>query len=79
MDEETFWTEQLTKAEEMFTKEQYADFRSVYEQMNKYKALVEDSDGIYHMDRLSKDQRSDSDHLTERMGVYLEKLGLDVR
>ncbi|GGH62374.1 hypothetical protein GCM10008014_38790 [Paenibacillus silvae] len=79
MDEETFWTEQLTKAEEIFTKEQYADFRSVYEQMNKYKALVEDPDGIYHMDRLSKDQRSDLDHLTERMGVYLEKLGLDVR
>ncbi|MBB6020914.1 hypothetical protein HNR77_001976 [Paenibacillus sp. JGP012] len=79
MDEETFWTEQFTKAEKMFTKEQYADFRSVYEQMNKYKAIVEDPDGIYHMDRLSKDQRSDLDHLTERMGVYLEKLGLDVR
>ncbi|CAI6083442.1 hypothetical protein PAECIP112173_03916 [Paenibacillus sp. JJ-100] len=79
MDEETFWMEQSAKAEELFTKEQYADFKSIYEQMKQYKTIVENPDGSYHMDRMSTDQRSDLDQLTERMSVYLEKLGLEVR
>jgi hypothetical protein len=79
MDEDEFWSEQFSKAEKLFTKEEYADFRSVYEQMKTYKTTVEDKDGRYHMDRLSKDQRADLDQLTERMSVYLEKIGLDVR
>ncbi|KAA8784942.1 DUF3600 domain-containing protein [Paenibacillus amylolyticus] len=79
MDEDEFWTEQFTKAEKLFTKEEYADFRSVYEQMKTYKTKVEDTDGSYHMERLSKDQRANLDQLTEYMSAYLEKLGLDVR
>jgi len=79
MDEDEFWAEQFTKAEKSFTKEEYADFRAVYEQMKTYKTTVEDTDESYHMDRLSKDQRAELDQLTERMSVYLEKIGLHVR
>lgn len=79
MDTEEFWTEQFAKAEKLFTKAQYADFRSVYEQMSKYKIIVEDPDGIYQLNRLSKDQRHDLNQLRERMFGYLERLGLDVR
>ncbi len=31
------------------------------------------------MDRLSKEQRAELDQLTERMSVYLDEIGLDVR
>lgn len=79
MDEDEFWAEQFTKAEKSFTKEEYADFRSIYEQMKTYKTTLEDTDGSYHMDRLSKDQRAELDQLTERMSVYLERIGLHVR
>jgi hypothetical protein len=79
MDEDTFWTDQFAKAEQQFTKEQYAGFKSVHEQMKKYETITKDPDGNYYMDRLSESQRSDWDQLTERMSVYLENLGLDVR
>lgn len=79
MDEDEFWAEQFTKAEKSFTKEEYADLRSIYEQMKTYKTTLEDTDGSYHMDRLSKEQRAELDQLTERMSVYLEKIGLEVR
>lgn len=79
MDEDEFWAEQFTKAAKSFTEEEYADFRAVYEQMKTYKTTVEDTDGSYHMDLLSKEQRAELDQLTERMSVYLEKIGLHVR
>lgn len=79
MDEDGFWTEQFTKAEKLFTKDEYADFKSVYEQMKTYKTTVEVTEDSYDKNRLSKNQRADLDQLTGRMSEYLEKLGLDVR
>jgi hypothetical protein len=79
MDEEQFWTEQLTRAEEMLSKEEFTEFKSVYEQMKKYEAMVLDKDGSIHEERLSAEQKDDLRQLRERLIPYLEKLGLDVR
>ncbi|WP_458460512.1 DUF3600 domain-containing protein [Paenibacillus sp.] len=79
MNEQQFWTEQLARAEEMFSKEEFVEFKSVYEQMKKYEAMVVDKDGSIHEERLSVEQKDDLRQLRERLIPYLEKLELDVR
>lgn len=79
MNEQQFWTEQLARAEEMLTKEEFTEFKSVYEQMKAYEVMVVDKDGSIHDERLSVEQKDDLRQLRERLIPYLEKLGLDVR
>ncbi|PRA02280.1 MULTISPECIES: DUF3600 domain-containing protein [unclassified Paenibacillus] len=79
MNEQQFWTEQLARAEEMLSKEEYTEFKSVYEQMKEYELMVVDKDGSIHDERLSVEQKDDLRQLRERLIPYLEKLGLDVR
>ncbi|WP_336764578.1 DUF3600 domain-containing protein [Paenibacillus sp. USHLN196] len=79
MNEQQFWTEQLAQAEEMFSKGEFTEFKSVYEQMKKYEAIVVDKDGSIHEERLSAEQKDDLRQLRDRLIPYLEKLGLDVR
>ncbi|WP_440112559.1 DUF3600 domain-containing protein [Paenibacillus sp. QZ-Y1] len=79
MDEQQFWNKQLARAESTFSKEQYSEFKSVYEQMKTYEAMVVDQDGIIHEERLSAVQKEDLQHLRERIIPFLEMLELDVR
>ncbi|MBT2283361.1 DUF3600 domain-containing protein [Paenibacillus polymyxa] len=79
MDEQQFWTEQLVQAEKTFTKEQYREFKSVYEQMKKYKVMVMDKDGSIHEERLSAEQKDDLRQLERRLIPYLKRLGLNIR
>lgn len=79
MDEQQFWTEQLKRAEETFTKEQYGEFKAVYEQMKKYEVMVIDKDGSFHEERLSAEQRDDLRQLERRLIPYLKRLELNVR
>ncbi|RPK23217.1 DUF3600 domain-containing protein [Paenibacillus xylanexedens] len=79
MDEQQFWTEQLEQAEKTFTKEQYREFKSVYEQMKKYKVMVMDKDGSIHEERLSAEQKDDLRQLERRLVPYLKRLELNVR
>ncbi|OMF64849.1 DUF3600 domain-containing protein [Paenibacillus sp. FSL R5-0766] len=79
MNEQQFWTEQLARAEEMLTKEEFTELKSVYEQMKAYEVMVVDKDGSIHDERLSVEQKDDLRQLRERLIPYLEKLGLDVR
>ncbi|WP_342571031.1 DUF3600 domain-containing protein [Paenibacillus sp. FSL R5-0749] len=79
MDEQQFWTEQLERAEETFTKEQYREFKSDYDQMRKYKVMVMDKDGSIHEERLSAEQKDELRQLERRLIPYLKRLGLDVR
>lgn len=79
MDEQQFWTEQLEQAEKTFTKEQYREFKSVYEQMKKYKVMVMDKDGSIHEERLSAEQKDDLRYLERLLIPYLKRLELNVR
>lgn len=79
MDQEQFWKEQLAKAETKFSEEQFTEFKSLYEQMKKYEAMVMDQDGDIHEERLSAEQREELKQVRERIFPFLEKLGLDVR
>ncbi|OMF39036.1 DUF3600 domain-containing protein [Paenibacillus sp. BGI2013] len=79
MDEQQFWTEQLEQAEKTFTKEQYREFKSVYEQMKKYKVMVMDKDGSIHEKRLSAEQKDDLRYLERLLIPYLKRLELNVR
>lgn len=79
MNEQQFWTEQLARAEEMFSKGEFTEFKSVYEQMKKFEAIVVNKDGSIHEERLSAEQKDDLRQLRERLIPYLEKLELDVR
>ncbi|MGN7415236.1 DUF3600 domain-containing protein [Paenibacillus sp. SAF-068] len=79
MDEQQFWTEQLEQAEKSFTKEQYREFKSVYDQMKKYKVMVTDKDGSIHEERLSAEQKDDLRQLERRLIPYLKRLELNVR
>ncbi|MBD8841431.1 DUF3600 domain-containing protein [Paenibacillus sp. CFBP 13594] len=79
MDEQQFWTEQLERAEKTFTKEQYREFKSVYEQMKKYEAMILDKDGSIHEERLSAEQKDDLRQLERRLIPYLKRLELNVR
>ncbi|SDD65529.1 protein of unknown function [Paenibacillus sp. CF095] len=78
-DHQQFWTEQLARAEAMLSKEEFTEFKSVYEQMKAYEVMVVDKDGSIHDERLSVEQKDDLMQLRERLIPYLEKLGLDVR
>ncbi|MEC0123071.1 DUF3600 domain-containing protein [Paenibacillus pabuli] len=79
MDPQQFWNEQLTLAESKFSKEQYTEFKSLYEQMKQYEAMVMDGDGSIHEERLSVEQKEELQQVRERIFSFLEKLGLDVR
>lgn len=79
MDEQQFWTEQLERAEETFTKEQYREFKSDYDQMRKYKVMVMDKDGSIHEERLSAEQKDELRQLERRLIPYLKRLELNVR
>ncbi|WP_339274554.1 DUF3600 domain-containing protein [Paenibacillus sp. FSL W8-0426] len=79
MGEEQFWKEQFAQAKEMFSAEDYADFQAVYEEMKRIEALTVTSDGTVNEEQLSEKQRSDLDELTQRISVYLKRLGLEIR
>lgn len=79
MNDQQFWTEQLARAEAMLSKEEFTEFKSVYEQMKVYEVMVVDKYGSIHDERLSVEQKGDLRQLRERLIPYLEKLGLDVR
>jgi hypothetical protein len=66
-------------AETKFSKEQFTEFKSLYEQMKHYEAKMVDQDGSIHEERLSEEQKEELQQVRERIYPFLEKLGLDVR
>ncbi|WP_315793638.1 DUF3600 domain-containing protein [Paenibacillus sp. BIC5C1] len=79
MDQEQFWKEQLAMAETKFSEEQFTEFKSLYEQMKQFEAMVMDQDGNMHEERLSAEQKEELKQVREQIFPFLEKLGLDVR
>lgn len=79
LDPDQFWNEQLVKAEKTFNKEQWAEFKLLYEQMKQYEGQVTDKDGMIHEQRLSTKQKDELDRIREKLYSYLEKLGLEIR
>ncbi|KGP77819.1 MULTISPECIES: DUF3600 domain-containing protein [unclassified Paenibacillus] len=77
--QEQFWEEQLAMAETKFSEEQFTEFKSLYEQMKQYEAIVMDQDGSIHEERLSAEQKEELQQVREQIYPFLEKLGLDVR
>lgn len=79
LDPEQFWNEQLAQAEKTFNKEQWAEFKSLYEQMKQLEDQVTDQNGMIHEQWLPAKQKNELDRIREKLYSYLEKLGLEIR
>ncbi|WP_340399398.1 DUF3600 domain-containing protein [Paenibacillus sp. FSL H8-0079] len=75
MDHEQFRTETYKAAEERLSKEEFIEFQALFENMEKYEAIVVDKDGSIHEEQLSVEQKKDLDHVREKFYSYLRQLG----
>ncbi|WP_128103484.1 DUF3600 domain-containing protein [Paenibacillus sp. DCT19] len=79
MDREQFRTETYKAAEERLSKEEFIEFQALFENMEKYEAIVVDKDGSIHEERLSAEQKQDLERVREQFDSYLRQLGFSMR
>lgn len=79
VDIETFWNEQLAKAEESFSQEELEDFKGLVQILLSVNAKVVDPDGSVHPERLSVQEKVDAEQVPSKIEPYLTRLGLMTR
>ncbi|MCG7380025.1 DUF3600 domain-containing protein [Paenibacillus sp. ACRSA] len=79
MDRQQFRTETYKAAEEMLSKEEFIEFQVLFENMEKYEAIVVDENGSIHEERLSAEQKQDLDQVRKQFYSYLDQIGYSVR
>ncbi|MDQ0195559.1 DUF3600 domain-containing protein [Paenibacillus wynnii] len=72
---DTFWNEQIQKAEQIFDKKEVAHFKRIINDLKTYNAKIVDPDGSIHLDRLSEADKTNLEQIDNELKPYSEKLG----
>ncbi|OZB96170.1 DUF3600 domain-containing protein [Paenibacillus sp. XY044] len=78
-DNAAFWGGIVDQARLAFSKEEFDEFQKLIDELKAYDAKTLDPDGSVHLERISVEDESNIDRVTEQLQPYFKKLGITVK
>lgn len=78
-DNAAFWGGIVDQAKQAFSKEEFAEFQTLINELKAYDAKTLDPDGSVHPERISEEDEAKIDRVTEQLQPYFKKLGITVK
>lgn len=76
VDNAAFWGGIVDQARQAFSKEDFDEFQTLINELKAYDDKSLDPDGSIHVERISEEDESKIDQLTEQLEPYFKKLGI---